>query len=346
MPTIFNDHNVYVLGAGFSAARGLPLTTDFLFKVRDAHPWLVANGRAAEADAVQKVLEFRLASTSAAYRIPIDLENIEELFSLASAAGDSLSRDIRIAIAATLDFCAAIAAEPTTSFRMTPDGPRMPSFQEGRAESTVPGASDEYRVPTYDFVIAGLLGRLGEPRETATHTFVSFNYDLLIDETLSRLEIPFSYGFETGQVTLDPSAHRLTLSDTPKVLLLKLHGSTNCSLSIAREDQLTVYGAYDNLRRAGRAPELVPPTDLHFEYLLAGGLRQNISLREVVFVNPDRTTIEQRAKELFGDLNRRPIVRIVESKAAQFVGQGMLPTTTWSIGRPLHTGIQSVAHPF
>ena len=31
----------------------------------------------------------------------------------------------------------------------------------------------------------------------------------------------------------------------------------------------------------------MPPTDLHFKYLLAAGLRNNISLREIAFVNPD-----------------------------------------------------------
>jgi hypothetical protein len=382
MTKIFNDHNVYVLGAGFSAARGLPLTTNFLFALRDAHPWLVANGRTAEAAAIQNVLEFRLTSASAAYRIPIDLENIEELFSLASAAGDALARDIRIAIAATLDFSSSTAPVPTTGFRMTPDGPSVPAFRQGRAESAVPGASEDHRVPTYDFVVAGLLGLLGEPRETATNTFVSFNYDLLVEKALSALAIPFSYGLGTDRAKHDPSTSCLTLSDSPHVLLLKLHGSTNWSLSAGSEDQLTIYGEYEDVQRSGHTPELIPPTwrksyspplaavwnhalgefkkatriviigfsipptDLHFKYLLAAGLRENISLREIVFVNHNKTTIEQRAADLFGDLMRRPRVRIAESKAAPFVGQGMFDTTTWSIGRPLHIAIQSVVHPF
>ena len=31
-----NDHNVYILGAGFSAQAGLPLITDFMNRMRDA----------------------------------------------------------------------------------------------------------------------------------------------------------------------------------------------------------------------------------------------------------------------------------------------------------------------
>jgi hypothetical protein len=61
---------------------------------------------------------------------------------------------------------------------------------QGRTESPILGASADHRVPTYNFVLAGLLGRLGEPRQIATNTFVSFNYDLLVDETLSKLEVP------------------------------------------------------------------------------------------------------------------------------------------------------------
>src|SRR6266436_1423071 len=80
-----NDHNVYILGAGFSFEAGLPLINNFLVRMRDSHEWLKAQGRLAEADAVQKVLEFRLKAASAAYYVNLDLENIEELFSLASA---------------------------------------------------------------------------------------------------------------------------------------------------------------------------------------------------------------------------------------------------------------------
>jgi hypothetical protein len=32
---INNHHNVYILGAGFSAARGLPLIKDFMITLRD-----------------------------------------------------------------------------------------------------------------------------------------------------------------------------------------------------------------------------------------------------------------------------------------------------------------------
>jgi hypothetical protein len=70
-----NDHTVYILGAGYSAARGFPLIVDFLNQMRDAAIWCEASGRSDEADAIHDVLRFRLDAAAAAYRVPIDLEN-------------------------------------------------------------------------------------------------------------------------------------------------------------------------------------------------------------------------------------------------------------------------------
>ena len=107
-----NDHTVYILGAGFTRDAGLPLISDFLVRMRDSHPWLISQHRKPEADAVQKVLEFRLQAASAAYWTNLDLENIEELFSLASASAANISPDIQLAIAATLDFAYTTASNP------------------------------------------------------------------------------------------------------------------------------------------------------------------------------------------------------------------------------------------
>ena len=35
----YNDQNVYILGAGFSAEAGLPLIKDFMNRMRDAAAW-------------------------------------------------------------------------------------------------------------------------------------------------------------------------------------------------------------------------------------------------------------------------------------------------------------------
>ncbi len=83
-----NDHNVYILGAGFAADAGLPLIYDFMERMRDAAAWLAEQGgRDTEVNAIEEVLVFRHRAAGAAYRTPLDVENVEELFSLASARG-------------------------------------------------------------------------------------------------------------------------------------------------------------------------------------------------------------------------------------------------------------------
>src|SRR4051812_32104045 len=86
MPQIHTNHNVYILGAGFSIDAGLPLIRDFLQRVGDSSEWLLANGRNSEVEAIEKVFDFRRKAAGAAYRCQIDVENIEELFSLASSS--------------------------------------------------------------------------------------------------------------------------------------------------------------------------------------------------------------------------------------------------------------------
>src|SRR5260370_42016374 len=100
----YNDNNVYILGAGFSSEAGLPLVSSFLARMRDAVDWLAASGRTSEREAIERVLDFRHESAAAGYRINIDLDNIEHLFSLAEAKpGTASGADIRLAIAATID---------------------------------------------------------------------------------------------------------------------------------------------------------------------------------------------------------------------------------------------------
>jgi hypothetical protein len=99
-----------MFGAGFSAEAGLPVITSFLGCMRDAFDWLGGRGREDELRAIERVLQFRHESAAAGYRINLDLDNIEHLFSLAAAkAGTASADDIRSAISATLDFATEIA---------------------------------------------------------------------------------------------------------------------------------------------------------------------------------------------------------------------------------------------
>ena len=77
-PRIETNHNVYLLGAGFSWGAGMPLVKEFLNKMRDSVDWLRSENREDESKAVQSIFEFRLRAAAGAYRAQINIENIEE----------------------------------------------------------------------------------------------------------------------------------------------------------------------------------------------------------------------------------------------------------------------------
>ncbi len=62
----WNDHNVYVIGAGFSKDAGIPVVDEFFNRTRDSVHWLKDNHYMREAEAVQRVLHFRLRAAAAA----------------------------------------------------------------------------------------------------------------------------------------------------------------------------------------------------------------------------------------------------------------------------------------
>src|SRR6202451_1964592 len=105
MPILEHDHNVYILGAVFSQEAGYPLVKGFLNRMRDAQGWLEQQKDYDGMGEIREVLEYRLEAAAAAYWTPLDLENIEELFSLASADENVVSgRLVAKAIAATLRY--------------------------------------------------------------------------------------------------------------------------------------------------------------------------------------------------------------------------------------------------
>lgn len=102
---VFTNHNVYILGAGFSKNAGMPVIKDFLNEMRTSLNWLKQEHRA-EAAATKEVLLFRKHAASAALRVDLNVENIEDLFSLAAALGqEDLTENISAAIAATIECC-------------------------------------------------------------------------------------------------------------------------------------------------------------------------------------------------------------------------------------------------
>jgi hypothetical protein len=311
------DHNLYILGAGFSKNAGLPLIADFLNVMRDCCEWLHAKeGRELAIEAINEVFKFRLKAASAAYRIDIDVENIEALFSLASAANDErLMNHISIAVAATIDYARQIkeqAGEPGVLSSVLEGSSFTPPEEWNEAPSR-----DEpkvYRMPTYQAYAGIISGRFCQPdSERTRNTVITFNYDTVLEEALEQIGVNPNYGLPNANLSMEPTKK---ISDS--LLILKLHGSVNWLWSEDRsirirhkyedtldaKDQVVlipptwhkvfqgaltqIWGkALDAIKAATRIIVVgfsMPKTDIHFKYLMAEGLRENISLREIHFV--------------------------------------------------------------
>ncbi|MBM4257125.1 MAG: hypothetical protein FJ147_14650 [Deltaproteobacteria bacterium] len=349
-PRIHRNHNVYILGAGFSCDAGLPVVKDFLNRMRDSIDWLHENNRGEEARAVERIIQFRLEAAAAAYRAYLNIEHIEELFSLASAwKGNELTEQMTTAIAATLDYAKLTFPEP--SFRLLIDSPpaEVPKpWQQITGDDTVPRNQSPhrspYRVPYYHLYAGLLSGKLCHPTPDMENTVITFNYDTLLEDGLTDIDVPFDYHLPSSDKSMNSQTE--TTSGRPLPLrVLKLHGSMNWGTQKDKKtDHLTIYKNYSQLREQGAEVVLIPPTwrkvfggaltsiwdaalealssatrivligfsipptDMHFKYLLAAGLCNNVSLRQIEIINPAAQSAE---KNLFKILRKELSEQVV-----------------------------------
>jgi hypothetical protein len=197
------DSNVYILGAGFSADAGIPLIRGFLNRMGDSLNPLASAHRLDEATSIQKVFEFKLRAASAAYRSNIDLENIEDLFSLASMSADAdLMRHVTRAIAATIDFARSDAKSPEVVVTVDPPGSDLLKKWKLDPVRAV-GDPFKYRGPMYELYAGLISGHFGGLSPVAKNTVVTFNYDTVLEDSLFELGVPFDYGFSPNSVTYD-----------------------------------------------------------------------------------------------------------------------------------------------
>src|SRR5262245_8806316 len=206
----YNDNNVYILGAGFSAEAGLPVMSSFLARMRDAVDWLDNAGRATERDAIEWVLDFRHGSTAAGYRINIDLDNIEHLFSLADAKPEATSSEkIRLAIAATIEFAAQAGRARIGRMRVSeskgwPCDEAWLSTAQRRLDPDPEGFRD-VESSVFDHYAAVLSGLNAAKLEPEKNVVITLNYDVVLEDALRRLLVPTSYEL-SGKVRFDPAA--------------------------------------------------------------------------------------------------------------------------------------------
>jgi SIR2-like domain len=270
----WNDHNVYVLGAGFSKEAGLPIVGEFFNRTRDSVQWLKDNHHKREAEAVQRVLDFRLQAAAAALRVEMDVENIEQLFSLVAAQADSsdrLMKDVTLAIASTLEFASRVS-QPRMARIQGPLGMAPPPNWPGKSNQT--GGSLDLSL--YDLITGTMIGLWDQKSLDTRNTILSFNYDLTIEEALRKHGISFNYGFSSSSVQRNDSGH----DEKSPLLLLKLHGSINWGvhyekildpkttpgsgeehvIGMVDLGKLDLYSDFGALSQASQEPLLIPPT--------------------------------------------------------------------------------------
>jgi hypothetical protein len=339
---IFSDHNVYILGAGFSVDAGIPVLKDFLYAMRDSLNYLRENGREWERKAVENVLVFRKQAASAALRVSLNLENIEDLFSLASASPSPVDGpSVPIAIAATID-CAHSASK-----RKLYEASIAHTFQKPSSWSKkTDGQTDAiYRLPIEDAYVGLISGAACNKGKYTKNTIISFNYDLVVEESLKGWGRKIRYGFDEGDIELDDQENYSAVETNETVSLFKIHGSINWTQPRGKKKLVRICSSYSDIVALQQNMILVPPTwkkgtngalnnvwneavkalsnatriviigfslpatDIHIRYLLAAGLQENISLRNIYCFNPAEIVKSNLFEVLRPELETQQVVK-------------------------------------
>ena len=348
-PEFHTDHNVYILGAGYSAGAGLPLMANFLEKMRIYRSTLANDNQSAKH--IDSVLRFCLDCARSASKVRLDLDNIETILSLA-AATEKFEKDGKISTALTVAELVPHAIASTLEYYQK-------LYRWDNQIHIDNHAYDLYELSA--LVMAGKLGKLKD-QKGQRNTIITFNYDTLVERALMNNGIGFSYGLDTAQVkNKNLTLHRLEKhAEEDDVRILKLHGSINWSAAgifdsydellnyqqnrtsifkpiilppwwkkdPSNEISVVWYRAIERLKTATRIIFIgysCPPTDLYMRYLLGAGLNNNISLTSVYTVN-----IDQKAHDAIRDLFSTMFMNVRQTKPMSARGffTGMFPLET------------------
>ncbi len=288
-PPFHVNHNVYILGAGFSKEAGLPVLSDFLQVMRETR---ATGGLSPEENtAIDAILHFRRYASMAAAQTHIDLNNLEDLLSLAAAVppdpsqtqGGSLS-DLSIAIGAVLEHRQRIYAKSGSKYTIqAPTSVLTKNISKWELSASGKkyghGVTPTHaKVPAMDMYLAIMTSFLGG-KDGQKNTLITFNYDTLIEEAFTRMGISFTYGlhplYALCSMELPETLPMKWLGDATDDVpqLLKLHGSINWAeedrspitleSDVNRAHQPTkpfVYDDFKSLRKSERWPMIEPPT--------------------------------------------------------------------------------------
>jgi hypothetical protein len=328
------DHNVYILGAGFSKDAGLPLMQEFMHKIKDKYE----DPDTQIEDHLHKdfdlVIDYRNKLRACRDYINADLENIETLFSLISmdclsdrSEADLTHRAIRRVIADIVGpQNTKIANGKFFIEKSSLDDRKLSKLKMAHISNhPVAAEGDKYVLDEYSFFVA-LLGKLITKKQSHKDTVLTFNYDTILEDRASLLGMDIDYGFEKKA------------SDNESIKLLKLHGSINWQQDIHSDRPILaghIDGKYDPvilpptwektpqswlqniwgsaLGAISDATNIIiigysmPETDSYFKHLITAGLAKNRGINKIIVVDKsnyatDESPLNARYKELFGPL--------------------------------------------
>jgi hypothetical protein len=336
--------NVFVLGAGASADAGAPLLRDFLDKARE----LMGNPHSplspGDRERFKHVFDYQWKLRVAESRVLVDLDNIEDLFSLMDLedlAGIPEAHSVRT------DLLRLIVMTLEHSIRPV----EIPNRD-----------STPMKNPYLSFVryIARVKDGHQVRKENGDDAIISMNYDLLIDHAFRDARIRPDYQLKG----VPPFTN--TFDGTMR--LLKLHGSANwfycpdckrvrvgtspndppvCEGNIHPLENLIVpptwnkgahqgvladiwAAARDELTKADRiflVGYSAPATDRYFTYLLTSAMRQREAPPEIFIVNRDPPpSLKQMFVGWFGNrrvqVRQQPFAWYIRDMISQDLGHG------------------------
>lgn len=262
------DRNVFILGAGFSEPAGAPLIWDFLEQSRKFLNLGNRHLSPIEQAHFKEVFKFKAEMAKSREKVKIDLDNIESLFGLVEMAirlglTKSEVRDSTVFLIVKTIALGIASRQKRSQIQFGVH----PTLCRSEALDRVVFPDCQGRTPplrigdVYDFFALFLSGKLDDPALTATrkNTVITFNYDLVVDNALSRVGSAPDYHLPIG--LYEAPAGR-------SVSLLKLHGSANwgicpsCDRRLFLPDKISEVGDLPKCPGCGAhmQPLLVPPS--------------------------------------------------------------------------------------
>jgi hypothetical protein len=208
MPQDTQDHNVYILGAGFSKDAGAPLIHDFLDKAREFYADPDSALDLQEREQFEQVFKFKREVAKAREKFRIDLDNIEQLFGLVEmsqrlGSASSGTRDATVyLIAKTLQLALANTSQrPPVRIGIASGYATQASFLKYVRRG--PSGGDVFDTDVYTHFALLLAGRYDDQKKltSRSNTVITFNYDLVVDDALARVDT--RPGYELADAVFD-----------------------------------------------------------------------------------------------------------------------------------------------